>query len=140
MPPSPKTTPTHDLRIPQARVLKALAPPDGQPEWAWPTLPRFELAEAAGFVPTTGTINRVLNGVPPGSSSGASHPGLLELGLIKKTALVLDGGIVEANYQITAAGIAALKRFLAKHKGVVPKARTKESCINSRYVPPTPTA
>lgn len=137
MPPTIATT-THatksTLRVPQARVLKALMPKeeDRAKHFAyWPTYNRVSLASRAGFIPTTGTINRVLNGIPNGSSSGEPHPGLLERGLMKAESLETDSGF-ETVYRITAAGIREVEAYLADI-GRLPKKRDKELCVNDRY-------
>src|SRR6185437_10627147 len=90
------------LRVPQARVLHALLPRSGSK--SLPVLTRVQLAKSAGFSPTSGTINRVLRGIPKGSSSGSPHKGLLDLGLL--ATVDQDGSIA---YQITAAGITAIQ-------------------------------
>lgn len=120
------------LRIPQARVLRVLMPDNKSDHYTeWPSYNRVTLASKAGFNPTTGTINRVLNGVPKGSSSGASHPGLIERGMIKVEVFDIDG-ISETNYRITAAGIKEYERYMATVKRL-PARRAKELCVNDRY-------
>lgn len=116
------------LRIPQVRVLKALMPKKNGEK---PLLDRMSLAKKAGFNPTTGTINRVLNGIPEGSSSGQPHPGLLELGYIKRRALDIDG-VIEVNYYITADGIKALVKYLTANRRI-PEVRSADLCTNERY-------
>lgn len=114
------------LRIPQARVLRALMPKSGSK--TRPVLTPVELAENAGFSPTSGTINRVLHGIPKGSSSGNPHKGLLDLGLL--SAIDQDGSTA---YRITTAGIKAVERHPK-----LPKMRDKEICINNRYLQDLP--
>jgi hypothetical protein len=99
-----------ELRVPQARVLNALLSLD-----KGATLTRTNLAERAGFNPTTGMINRVLHGIPKGSSSGEAHPGLLELGYVIRTDPGIDG-VRKANYQITDKGIEVVTRYLKEKK------------------------
>ena len=134
MPAPPKQ---EGLKIPQARVLKALMPKDEAREHhftEWPSLIRTSLATKAGFNPTTGTINRVLHGIPQGSSSGEPHAGLLERGLLKAEDFVVpEDGINETRYRITAAGIKAYGRYVAEHGDRMPKRRDKALCINDRY-------
>lgn len=123
--------PSLTLKIPQARVLKALLPINPKADHHdWPLYNRVTLAEYAGFNPTTGTINRVLNGVPEGSSSGASHPGLLERGLLTSLSVNSDG-VAQAHYRITPLGIEAIIVFLATN--TIPDTRDKTSCVNDRY-------
>jgi len=111
-----------DLRVPQARVLRALMPlnRDDDP----PALTRVQLAQRAGFSPTAGTINRVLHGIHEGSSSGNPHKGLLDRGLV--VAIDLNG-ITE--YQITPEGIKAIEKYPQ-----LPELRDKAICINNRYL------
>ena len=124
--------PSLDLKIPQARVLKALLPTNPKLDPIdWPLYNRVTLAEYAGFNPTTGTINRVLNGVPEGSSSGAPHKGLLERGLMQVIHIDSDG-ISQAHYRITPLGVEAIVAYLAFN--VIPGTRDKASCTNGRYI------
>lgn len=126
----PKPT-THTLKVPQARVLAVLCPDEGD-DPPLGTVPRFTLAAAAGFIPTTGTINRVLNGIVTlNCTTGAPHPGLLTLGLIEKVVLDLDGQTTDS-YRITRAGIKAIRAWLAVNK--LPPKRDEKSSINTRYV------
>lgn len=130
-----KKTTADGLKVPQARCLKALMPkPEARDAHftEWPSLCRTDLASKAGFNPTTGTINRVLHGIPQGSSSGEPHPGLLERGLMKATDLDIDG-VAETQYRITAAGIRAYERHVAEHGDRLPKRRDKALCVNDRY-------
>jgi len=116
-----------NLKVPQVRILKALAPKGGKS----PALTRDKLREKAGYSAISGTINRVLNGIPEGSSSGNPHPGLLALGLIKRVELDVDGKL-ESAYQITAKGIKALESYIEEN-GKTLKGRDKSACINQRY-------
>lgn len=117
------------LKIPQARVLRALLPDDPTDHWRrWPSYNRAMLATYSGFNPTTGTINRVLNGIPEGSSSGTPHPGLLERGLL--TTFYLED-ITEVQYRITEDGIKAIQLYLEHNK--LPDPREKSKCTNDRY-------
>jgi len=133
MPTIPKSlanTITTLIRVPEARVLSVLVPSDRK--GYWPVLPRQVLAAEAGFVPTTGTINRVLNGVPAGSSSGPASPGLLKLGLVSKVVIDLDGETQDC-YKATPRGAAALDAFLAARGGAMPPVRDRSSSTNKRY-------
>jgi len=126
------TTDKPTLRVPQARVLKVLMPSDTADHWVeWPTLTRHALAVKAGFNPISGTLNRVLNGIREGSSSGDAHPGIVERGLVKVVPMEVNEGVWENSYRITAAGIRELQRYLAQHK--IPKRKDKASCVNDRY-------
>ena len=132
MPKLPEKVTRSTLRIPQARVLRALLPDNESTHWIdWPTLTRCALASKAGFIPTTGTINRVLNGIPTGSSSGEPHLGLIERGLIKVVVMEINDGVFENSYRITAKGIKEIKHYLALNK--IPKRRDKALCVNDRY-------
>ena len=118
------------LKVPQVRVLMVLLPDGDEPPLG--TIHRFHLAEMAGFIPTTGTINRVLNGiVTQNCTSGAAHPGLLALGLVEKVVVDLDG-MASDSYRITRAGIKAVREWLLVNK--VPPKRDEKSCVNRRYV------
>src|SRR5438270_82163 len=54
------------LHRPQALVLRALMPRPGSENR--PVLSRIQLAQGAGYSPTSGTITRALHGIPNGSS------------------------------------------------------------------------
>jgi hypothetical protein len=111
-----------DLRVPQARVLRALLPLEGNRDT--PTLTRVELAERAGFTQKSGLINRVLHGIREGSSSGNPHKGLLGRRLV--VAIEVNG---VTRYQITPEGVSAIK----KHPQL-PELRDKAICVNYRYL------
>ena len=111
-----------DLRLPQARVLRALLPLDGNGDT--PALTRVELAERAGFTIRSGLINRVLQGIREGSSSGNPHKGLLDLKLV---AAIESNGIKK--YRITPKGINAIKEHPR-----LPELRDKTICVNYRYL------
>src|ERR1019366_6901961 len=111
-----------DLRVPQARALRALVPTNS--DGSLPALTRVQLAERAGFSPTSGTINRVLHGIREGSPSGNPHKGLLDLGLVVPINL---RGITE--YQITTEGLRAIEKHTE-----LPRLRDKAICINYRYL------
>ena len=112
----------NDLRLPQARVLRALMPTDDSK--AGPVLTRVQLAQRAGFSQTSGTINRALHGIHTGSPSGSPYQGLLEIGLVDE--VELDG--IKA-YQITLDGCEAIEKL-----GELPKLKDKASCTNYRYL------
>lgn len=118
------------LKIPQARVLAVLCPDTGD---APPlgTIPRAVLAEAAGFVPTSGTMSKVLNGIQnPNSSTGKQQDGLLQYGYIEKVYVELDGATADS-YRITRAGIRAIRAWLAVNQ--LPAKRDEALCTNQRY-------
>jgi hypothetical protein len=96
-----------------------------------PTLTRIELAKAAGFKAGTGTINRVLHGIPKGSSSGKPHKGIIDLKLVALIVVTVDG-VAVTQYHLTPDGTKALKAFEAENDkpGKVKKAST---CTNDRY-------
>jgi hypothetical protein len=89
-----------------------------------PVLTRVQLAERAGFTPTSGTINRALHGIHTGSPSGSPYQGLLDLGLVDEVEL---HGIKA--YQINPAGRKAIEKL-----GELPKPKDKASCTNYRYL------
>ena len=122
MPPIPRPLPR--VRIPQLRVLKILA---GDENEDTPALTRQKLNERSGFSSVSGTITRVMNGVPQGSSSGAERPGLIPLGCVRKFDVDIDG-IVETVYQITPLG----REVLAANP-LPTKRRSREASINHRY-------
>jgi hypothetical protein len=135
----------HDeLRVPQARVLRALMPAyPSDPPIEWPVVTRGQLNVRAGYSTAYGcssAINRALHGIPAGSSSGAPHPGLLGLGLVEKIVFDAawygpdswDGGPAETVYRITAAGIRAYQAYLA-HGGKLPPVKDAATCTNGRY-------
>lgn len=113
-----------ELRVPQVRVLRALA--------RGAVLSRPALGERAGYTAISGTITRALNGLREGSSSGPAHPGLLAMGYIEEIVVPLDGGVTELCYRITPAGREALEVL----DGEPPDLRPREACINKRYKEP----
>ena len=115
------------LRVPQYRVLKALLPKGGRT----PALTRTELAARAGFQTGSGTINRALNGIAKGSSSGDPYPGIVDLGYVRRAEVHLDGGLKETVYQITAAGQKAARAFAKERK--VSDVRRASASTNKRY-------
>jgi hypothetical protein len=127
------------LRVPQARVLKALMPDKDvadRPEYKcdWPTYTRATLSVMAGYTGTSGSITRALNGIRAGNrTSGAPHPGLLERGLIEELVFDIDG-VLEDNYRITFAGIAAYRAHLAANGGKLPPVKDAAFCTNDRYL------
>ncbi len=121
------------LRTPQARILQALMPTDlSLPLSEWPLLTRVIMNVRAGYTATSGMVNRVLGGVPEGSSSGDPHKGILELEYVEKELVSIDG-VIEINYRITAAGILAYKEYLAARGGKMPAYKDKSICVNDRY-------
>lgn len=120
------------LRLPQARVLRALVPayPD-DPPGEWPIYTRAVLAMRAGYTALSGSVTRALNGIHPGSSSGDPHLGLLALGLVEMIEIDVEGTL-ETNYRATHAGIHAYQRFIADG-GTLPPVKDAAICTNSRY-------
>lgn len=132
--PKPKLIPKSQRaalpRLPQYRVLLALMPKNGRK----PVKTRQQLSEAAGFRPGTGTANRVLNGIPEGSSSGTPHPGIVAAGWVTRHDVELDGGVKEIIYEITAAGIRAVKAFAQATGRTAPgEVRSADVSTNARY-------
>ena len=116
------------LRLPQARVLEALIPTS---EAKTPAINREDLAQMAGFRRKAGTINRVLHGIPKGSSSGTPHVGLLALGLIEEIPKGVKGTTV-LRYRITQMGREALERYKNEH-GDLPPLKDEGTFVNDRY-------
>lgn len=118
------------VRVPQLRVLRALDDGTDDP----PALVRQVICERAGFSPISGTINSCMNGVPDGSSSvqgRAGRPGLIELGMVAKEMMNVDGA-EELAFRITPLGRAALAAQLAE-LGELPEPRDKTTSTNRRY-------
>jgi hypothetical protein len=109
------------LRLPQIRVLRSLA--EGQ------LLTRNKICRAAGFSTGSGTLNYALNGMKVSKANPRPHPGLVELGLITKIDLDIDG-VVEVGYRITEEGLAALEEYGV---AALPPTRDKEVSTNRRY-------
>jgi hypothetical protein len=113
----------NDLRLPQARVLRALIPTgDGNTA---PVLTRIQLAQRLEYSLKSGTITRALHGIHPNSPSGSPHQGLLQLGLVEE--VELDG--IKKAYQITRNGCKTIENL-----GELPKLKDKASCTNYRYL------
>ncbi len=118
------------LRTPQARVLAALMPDDPtEPVSEWPLVNRAQLSVRAGYTAISGSVTRVLNGIPAGSSSGDPHPGLLVRGMVEEVALDVDG-VREVNYRATPLGVRAYQSYLAA-RGGVPPLKDAGSCVNT---------
>ena len=126
------TTSKTELRVPQARVLRALMPdyPEDPPS-EWPILTRAILSVNAGYTAISGSITRALNGIRPGSSSGDAHLGLLALEYVTVEEVDIEG-VVEQSYRITKAGIEAFKIFFAKNGGSLPPLRDAALCVNTQ--------
>lgn len=122
-----------ELRTPQLRVLNALRPknPDSAPI-NWPIMGRAIIARRAGYTEVSGSVTRALNGIPEGSSSGDTHPGLIELGMVIPFVVDLDG-VEEPNFQITLLGLQALEDYL-RAGGSLPPVRNASICTNHRYM------
>jgi hypothetical protein len=116
------------LRVPQLRILEVL---NGEDPDNPPLLSRVKICQRAGFSEISGTITSALNGVPPNSSSGPARPGLVELGMVTKETIDVDGE-EELVFRITPAGRAALAAFFDAG-GTLPKHRDKKSSTNLRY-------
>lgn len=127
----PKTE--HKLRIPQARLLRALMPDDpSSPSIDWPMLNRAGLGVTAGYTPISGSVSRALAGIHEGNkTSGDPHPGLLPLGYVEEIVLDIEG-LRETNYRITEAGVRAFQRYVAEG-GKLPPLKPVTMCVNHRY-------
>jgi hypothetical protein len=124
MPIIPERSNPPKLLVPQARVLSGLY--DGSP-----FLTREKMSLRAGYTAISGTVTRALNGLREGSSSGAAHRGIIDLGYVRAVEIDVDGA-TELAYQITDAGRAALEKWLADGNAL-PELRDKESATNKRY-------
>ncbi len=124
--------PIPNLRVPQARVLRALmpvCPTDTVDEW--PLLTRAVMAVRAGYTPISGSITRALMGIRQGSSSGDAHLGLIDLKLVETIELNIMGTL-ETNYRATPLGVRAMKKFL-QEGGKLPPVRDAAVHTNQRY-------
>lgn len=100
------------LTLPQVRVLRAVA---GGP------LTRQAVCRKAGFAAGSGTLGVALR--------GRGGIGLIDAGMITRSMLDVENGLVEVSYAITAKG----KRALAKAAKRLPKIKSKLTCTNLRY-------
>ena len=121
------------LRLPQARVLRALLPANvSDPQCEWPLLTRATLGVRAGYSAISGSVTRALNGIHPGSSSGDPHPGILTLGLCEVVTVYIEEGISEESYRITEGGVKALRQFVMDG-GRLPPVKDASVHTNNRY-------
>ena len=126
----PTAKPQSQLKVPQVRVLVALMPDEGD-EPPPGTISRRNLAIAAGPIPTSGTMSKVLNGIQnPESSTGKQCDGLFQYGYIERVDVDLDGQVVDS-YRITRAGLAAVREWLANN--TLPPKRDEKMSTNRRY-------
>lgn len=129
----------HILKIPQARVLAALMPEDvNSPSIDWPLITRANLNTACGYSQISTGVTRPMQGIPPGSSSGNSYPGLIALKYVEEIVLDIEG-VSEINYRITPIGAMAYLEWSITN-GKLPELRDKNSCINDRYKKSVPTS
>ncbi len=120
------------LRIPQARVLRALMPIDPNSSISeWPFITLITLSDRVGVSRKSDSIRRALRGLPEGSSSGDPHIGLLGLGYVEIIMLDIEG-VSEANYRITTKGIQAFQKYV-NDGGKLPEVRDVSLCTNHRY-------
>lgn len=120
------------LRLPQARVLRALLPNDhNDPPSEWPLLTKTALGIRAGYSAISGSVTRALNGIKEGSSSGDPHKGLLDMKLCEVVVINVEG-LQEDNYRITREGIRALFQFILDG-GKLPPVREPSVHTNHRY-------
>ncbi len=117
----PTKPPTFDIKLPQARVLSVLLPEHGDNPPVG-TIPRAVLAAEAGFVPTSGTMSKVLR-----SKDGT---GLLQTGLVDLVQLDLDGVTADA-YRITRKGIQVMRDWLRHNE--LPPLKDATLCTNDRF-------
>jgi hypothetical protein len=121
------------IRTPQARVLRALYPTYPEdPSWDWPLVTRTKLCVRAGYTVISGTVTRALNGIrQTNRTSGDPHPGVIELGWVEVVMIDIEG-VMETNYRITQAGIAAYDAFIAGG-GSLPPVKDADICTNHRH-------
>jgi hypothetical protein len=105
------------------------------PPFEWPLSTHKQLAVRAGYTGSSGSINRVLNGLREGSSSGNAHPGLLERGLVETIPVDIEG-VIETNYRITPAGIREYESYVAANGEELPPVKDAAICTNDRYLTP----
>jgi hypothetical protein len=125
-------TPALKLRIPQVRVLTALAPEDWEsPTIDWPTLSRVGIAMRSGTSTISDLITRALNGLHPKKHPDKSYLGLLALDYVVSIELDIDGKS-EVYYQLTEAGALYLREHTAMYGKLKPP-KPREVCLNSKY-------
>jgi hypothetical protein len=120
------------LRLPVYKCLNVLRTHNG----SRPMYYRIDLARKAGFKPGSGTINVVLHGIKKGSKYARPHKGALDLGLIEKVEVEVDGDRTETVYRIGLAGTEALHAYEHSETFSAKKARkVREAslCVNKRY-------
>lgn len=121
------------LRVPQARVLRALVPEyPTDPKSEWPLLSRAALGVRSGYTAISGTITRALNGIHPGSSSGDPHLGLIARGLVEEVKIDVEG-ITEVNYRATETGIRVFLAYVKDNGDKLPPLKDASVCTNDRY-------
>lgn len=133
---SEQATSNEPLRMPQARILRALMPSNlDDPSFEWPLVTRAQLAIRAGYSTISGSTTRALNGIHEGNTtSGDPHLGVIGKGLVEAIMVQVEVGMAkELNYRITPAGIKALQSYLAKG-GKLPRIKAASIYTNNRYL------
>lgn len=116
---APAHSPPHRLRGGQVRVLQALS--GGR------VLTRDKLRAEIGLSPISGTLSYLLNGMKVSKANPKGHPGLVELGMVTRITLDIDG-IEEVCYRITPTGEEALL-----HAPDPPPIGDQSKNVNRRY-------
>ena len=91
-------------------------------------LSRARLNERCGFTSLSGTVTRVMRGLPGGTSSGAAMKGLIELGMVDVVQVDVDG-VEEQCYRVTQLG----RKVMGCYAGKLPPLRSREVSTNNRY-------
>jgi hypothetical protein len=115
-----KSKPVVELRLPQVRILRAIA---SEP------LTRADTARKAGFSEGSGTMPRFLNG-----SKANGVKSMFSLGLVEDVTVDVAGK-EERLLRITPAGKRALRAEL-NGSTRLPKMRDHDACVNRRYGKP----
>lgn len=108
------------LRVPQLRVLQVLSQGGA--------MSRQRICQLVGFSDTSGTMSYMLHGKKVSKANPIPFPGLLELGMLCRDELDIDG-VSEIVYRITKKG----REALAEQGGELPELRDKSLCTNRRY-------
>lgn len=125
------------LTVPQLRVLRLLMPPDpSQPKYDWPCATRAGIQKTVGATERSGLTTTVLRGRGAAAGhkgTGGSSVRLLTTGLVETVVVEIEEGIKETSYRITEVGIEEYRKFV-ESGGELPPLRSREDCVNRRYI------